>query len=163
MERGRARIYPPAADRRLKSTPATENAAKNGKSHQNRKNNQEKTLTNKKRYDRICSIYEHIGALAQLGAHNTGSVGVRGSNPLRSTKTRAVMQSMTALVLIEPYIQNPSRIAERQLRHACATTKEMPRTKKRARLGSESPRNHDGHAKHGCSCFGGSFHSEPLA
>ena len=25
------------------------------------------------------------GALAQLGAHNTGSVGVRGSNPLRST------------------------------------------------------------------------------
>ena len=26
------------------------------------------------------------GALAQLGAHNTGSVGVRGSNPLRSTK-----------------------------------------------------------------------------
>ena len=28
------------------------------------------------------------GALAQLGAHNTGSVGVRGSNPLRSTKYR---------------------------------------------------------------------------
>ena len=26
------------------------------------------------------------GALAQLGAHNTGSVGVRGSNPLCSTK-----------------------------------------------------------------------------
>ena len=28
------------------------------------------------------------GALAQLGAHNTGSVGVRGSNPLCSTKKR---------------------------------------------------------------------------
>ena len=27
------------------------------------------------------------GALAQLGAHNTGSVGVRGSSPLCSTKT----------------------------------------------------------------------------
>ncbi len=26
------------------------------------------------------------GALAQLGAHNTGSVGVTGSNPVRSTK-----------------------------------------------------------------------------
>ena len=26
-----------------------------------------------------------FGALAQLGAHNTGSVGVRGSNPLCST------------------------------------------------------------------------------
>ena len=26
-----------------------------------------------------------FGALAQLGAHNTGSVGVRGSSPLRST------------------------------------------------------------------------------
>ena len=29
-----------------------------------------------------------FGALAQLGAHNTGSVGVRGSNPLRSTKSK---------------------------------------------------------------------------
>ena len=29
-----------------------------------------------------------FGALAQLGAHNTGSVGVRGSNPLCSTKTK---------------------------------------------------------------------------
>ena len=28
------------------------------------------------------------GALAQLGAHNTGSVGVRGSNPLCSTKEK---------------------------------------------------------------------------
>ena len=32
-----------------------------------------------------CIIYS-FGALAQLGAHNTGSVGVRGSNPLCSTK-----------------------------------------------------------------------------
>ena len=30
------------------------------------------------------------GALAQLGAHNTGSVGVRGSNPLCSTKKEQV-------------------------------------------------------------------------
>ena len=29
--------------------------------------------------------YSSLGALAQLGAHNTGSVGVRGSNPLCST------------------------------------------------------------------------------
>ena len=29
------------------------------------------------------------GALAQLGAHNTGSVGVRGSSPLCSTKKKA--------------------------------------------------------------------------
>ena len=31
--------------------------------------------------------YKHDGALAQLGAHNTGSVGVRGSNPLCSIRT----------------------------------------------------------------------------
>ena len=31
------------------------------------------------------------GALAQLGAHNTGSVGVRGSNPLRSTKQKPLL------------------------------------------------------------------------
>ena len=30
--------------------------------------------------------YTSHGALAQLGAHNTGSVGVRGSSPLCSTK-----------------------------------------------------------------------------
>ena len=29
---------------------------------------------------------KHLGALAQLGAHHTGSVGVRGSSPLCSTK-----------------------------------------------------------------------------
>ena len=29
---------------------------------------------------------KYFGALAQLGAHDTGSVGVRGSNPLCSTK-----------------------------------------------------------------------------
>ena len=30
-------------------------------------------------------LITYFGALAQLGAHNTGSVGVRGSNPLCST------------------------------------------------------------------------------
>ena len=39
-------------------------------------------LTNRRIYD---TIYTH-GALAQLGAHDTGSVGVRGSSPLCSTK-----------------------------------------------------------------------------
>ena len=33
----------------------------------------------------MCYNMQVVGALAQLGAHNTGSVGVRGSNPLRST------------------------------------------------------------------------------
>ncbi len=31
-------------------------------------------------------LYYAHGALAQLGAHNTGSVGVRGSSPLCSTR-----------------------------------------------------------------------------
>ena len=31
---------------------------------------------------------KHFGALAQLGAHHTGSVGVRGSSPLCSTKKK---------------------------------------------------------------------------
>ena len=31
------------------------------------------------------------GALAQLGAHNTGSVGVRGSNPLCSTNKKGTL------------------------------------------------------------------------
>ena len=30
------------------------------------------------------------GALAQLGAHNTGSVGVTGSNPVRSTTKKGL-------------------------------------------------------------------------
>ena len=30
------------------------------------------------------------GALAQLGAHHTGSVGVRGSNPLCSTNEKSL-------------------------------------------------------------------------
>ncbi len=34
------------------------------------------------------------GALAQLGAHHTGSVGVRGSSPLCSTR---IMNSLSAL------------------------------------------------------------------
>ena len=31
------------------------------------------------------NLYKHNGAVAQLVAHHTGSVGVRGSNPLSST------------------------------------------------------------------------------
>ena len=41
-----------------------------------------KYLTTNQTYDKIKKIQ---GALAQLGAHNTGSVGVRGSSPLCST------------------------------------------------------------------------------
>ena len=44
-----------------------------------------KYLTNRLEYGMIYKVSH--GALAQLGAHNTGSVGVRGSNPLCSTKT----------------------------------------------------------------------------
>ena len=36
----------------------------------------------------VFAILYLLGALAQLGAHNTGSVGVRGSSPLCSTKKR---------------------------------------------------------------------------
>ena len=37
-------------------------------------------------FKRAFSIFDiwKSGALAQLGAHNTGSVGVRGSNPISS-------------------------------------------------------------------------------
>lgn len=31
------------------------------------------------------SAYTHLGAVAQLGEHHTGSVGVKGSNPFSST------------------------------------------------------------------------------
>ena len=52
------------------------------------------------------------GALAQLGAHNTGSVGVRGSNPLCSTnKNRTfVYRQMFCYCLSKPqawYIISP--------------------------------------------------------
>ena len=36
-----------------------------------------------------CGIIVSLGALAQLGAHHTGSVGVRGSSPLCSTRIKA--------------------------------------------------------------------------
>ena len=44
-----------------------------------------KHLTFVAKYDKI-TMLQRNGALAQLGAHNTGSVGVTGSNPVRSTK-----------------------------------------------------------------------------
>ncbi len=40
------------------------------------------------------------GALAQLVAHNTGSVGVRGSNPLRSTKNNRPVQKDGSVILL---------------------------------------------------------------
>ncbi len=36
-------------------------------------------------YAVTCGVADGDGALAQLGAHNTGSVGVTGSSPVRST------------------------------------------------------------------------------
>ena len=59
-------------------------------------------FTNRKKYAMIgmrfesspfCGLSVRIGALAQLGAHNTGSVGVRGSSPLCSTMDAAVALS----------------------------------------------------------------------
>ncbi len=47
-----------------------------------------KDLQNMIRYDII--VEQVIGVLAQLVAHHTGSVGVRGSNPLSSTMYRKV-------------------------------------------------------------------------
>ncbi len=38
-----------------------------------------------------------FGALAQLGAHHTGSVGVRGSSPLCSTITNHVKQPFASI------------------------------------------------------------------
>ncbi len=43
--------------------------------------------------------YTSLGALAQLGAHNTGSVGVRGSNPLCSTKMETTVKNGGFLLL----------------------------------------------------------------
>ena len=37
-----------------------------------------------------------IGALAQLGAHNTGSVGVTGSNPVCSTIEKTLNKGICA-------------------------------------------------------------------
>ena len=44
------------------------------------------------------------GALAQLGAHHTGSVGVRGSNPLCSTRTEPVPPFKGAFVLLVDFV-----------------------------------------------------------
>ncbi len=46
------------------------------------------------------------GALAQLGAHNTGSVGVTGSNPVCSTKRKSVHESERIFVCITNYLFN---------------------------------------------------------
>ena len=45
-------------------------------------------MTNRLEYGMIYKVSH--GALAQLGAHNTGSVGVRGSNPLCSTSRQCL-------------------------------------------------------------------------
>ena len=52
----------------------------------------------------ICYNNNVNGALAQLGAHNTGSVGVRGSNPLCSTnkKRTFVYRQMFSFCLSKP-------------------------------------------------------------
>ncbi len=41
------------------------------------------------------------GALAQLGAHNTGSVGVTGSSPVRSTKNKGLQFFCKPFVLVK--------------------------------------------------------------
>ena len=46
-------------------------------------------------------LYHLFGALAQLVAHNTGSVGVRSSNLLCSTSLEAVKLSLPDFFLIE--------------------------------------------------------------
>ena len=47
----------------------------------------------------LCDMIYDSGALAQLGAHNTGSVGVRGSNPLCSTKRTGTAFAVPVLLL----------------------------------------------------------------
>ena len=74
----------------------------------------------------VCSVFSFnicvCGALAQLGAHNTGSVGVRGSSPLCSTTSEQV-----ALVPIFFYLKKISHplhcssfIAKRHARLNCS-------------------------------------------
>ena len=50
-----------------------------------------------------CSLQVRIynfGALAQLGAHHTGSVGVRGSSPLCSTKTETAPLGAVSVLIV---------------------------------------------------------------
>ena len=42
------------------------------------------------------------GALAQLGAHNTGSVGVRGSSPLCSTRKKHLRKQVLFSMISVP-------------------------------------------------------------
>ena len=46
-------------------------------------------------------LITYFGALAQLGAHNTGSVGVRGSSPLCSTIPQALRKK--CFFALSPY------------------------------------------------------------
>ena len=51
---------------------------------------------------RLCTIAQcpatgHLGAVAQLVAHHTGSVGVRGSSPLGSTQDKRPGQGIYPL------------------------------------------------------------------
>ncbi len=59
----------------------------------------------KKALDRISIIVYNrsVGALAQLGAHNTGSVGVRGSNPLCSTRKKHLLSQVLFSTKSTPY------------------------------------------------------------
>ena len=57
----------------------------------------------------LCGIIYGVGALAQLGAHNTGSVGVRGSSPLCSTIASTSKEVLFCFVSVF-YIENVEKI-----------------------------------------------------
>ena len=54
-------------------------------------------------------LITYFGALAQLGAHNTGSVGVRGSSPLCSTIASTSKEVLFCFVSVF-YIENVEKI-----------------------------------------------------
>ena len=54
-------------------------------------------------------LITYFGALAQLGAHNTGSVGVRGSSPLCSTIASTSKEVLFCFISVF-YIENVEKI-----------------------------------------------------
>jgi hypothetical protein len=85
---------------------------------------------------------DHDGAVAQLVAHHTGSVGVRGSNPLRSTHNKrpgpeAFPETRAFLVALANSASCQPRATK--ARAAVATLSTLPRSTRREPKRSPGP------------------------
>ena len=91
------------------------------------------------------------GALAQLGAHNTGSVGVRGSNPLCSTKNKNRHSAVFVFAVASSAFE-PPQMPLAAFDMLCAPAKQQIRSEARRKAGVTNPR---ANCSHRASPFGG--------